>query len=72
METCESLLKKAIHLNAQERFLLIDGLIRTIDEPDKEIDTIWTEEAEKRLNAHREGKTAGIAYEDVFEEELRL
>jgi len=70
METCESLLKKAIHLNSQERFLLIDGLIRTIDEPDKDIDTIWVEEAEKRLNAHREGQTTGIAFEDVFGEDI--
>ncbi len=70
METCESLLKKAIHLNSQERFLLIDRLIRTIDEPDKDIDTIWAEEAEKRLIAHREGKTAGISFVDVFGEEI--
>ena len=69
METCESILKKAIHLNAQERFLLIDGLIRTIDEPDKEIDRIWVEEAEERLSAHRKGQTTGIAFEDIFRED---
>ncbi len=66
MENCESLLKKAILLKPQERFLLIDGLIRTIDEPNKDIDSIWIEEAEKRLNAHRKGKTTGISYEDIF------
>jgi len=70
METCESLLKKAIHLNSQERFLLIDRLIRTIDEHDKDIDTVWAEEAEKRLIAHREGKTAGISFGDVFGKEI--
>ena len=70
MENCESLLKKAILLKPQERFLLIDGLIRTIDEPNKDIDTIWAEEAEKRLIAHRNGKTTGISFEDVFEKEL--
>ncbi|MCD6184997.1 MAG: addiction module protein [Deltaproteobacteria bacterium] len=70
MENCESLLKKAILLKPQERFLLIDGLIRTIDEPNKDIDTIWAEEAEKRLIAHRNGKTTGISFKDVFGKEL--
>ena len=68
MENCESLFKKACLLKPQERFLLIDGLIRTIDEPNINIDNIWTEEAEKRLRAHKSGKTTGISFEDVFKE----
>ncbi len=70
MEKCESLFKKAILLKSQERFLLIDSLIRSIDEPDKDIDAIWARESEKRLIAHREGKTTGISFEDVFGEKL--
>ncbi len=69
MENCESLLKKALLLKAQDRFLLIDGLIRSLDEPNKEIDAIWAEEAAKRLRAHREGKTQGIPFRDVFGED---
>ena len=60
METSKSLLKKALLLKPQDRFLLIDGLLRSLDEPNKEIDEIWAEEAEKRLRAHREGKTQGV------------
>ncbi|TET73507.1 MAG: addiction module protein [Candidatus Aminicenantes bacterium] len=44
------------------------GLTRCLDEPNKEIDAIWAEEAQKRLRAHREGKTKGVPFEDVFEE----
>ena len=69
METCESLLKKALLLKPQDRVLLTDGLIRSLDEPNREIDAIWAEEAEKRLKAHREGKTQGIPYTEVFGEE---
>jgi hypothetical protein len=65
MDNCESLLKKALLLKPQDRFLLIDGLIRSLDEPNKEIDAIWAEEAEKRLRAHREGKTVGVSYEEA-------
>jgi putative addiction module component (TIGR02574 family) len=70
MENSESLLKKALHMKPQDRFLLIEGLIRSLDEPNKEIDAIWAEEAEKRLRAHREGKTKGVPFRDVFGEEL--
>ena len=70
MESSESLLKKALKLKPQDRFLLIDGLIRSLDEPDKGIDEIWSEEAERRLRAHREGKTQGVPFKSVFGEEL--
>lgn len=70
METCDSLLKKALLLKPQDRFLLIEGLIRSLDQPNKEIDAIWAEEAEKRLKAYREGKTQGIPYKEVFGEGL--
>ena len=70
MENCKSLLKKAILLKPHERFLLIDGLIRTINEPNKDIDSIWADEAEKRLKAHQQRKTTGISFKDVFEEDL--
>ena len=70
MDTTESLLKKALLLKPQDRFLLIDGLIQSLDEPNKEIDAIWAEEASKRLKAHREGKTQGVQFREVFGEEL--
>jgi putative addiction module component (TIGR02574 family) len=70
MENSEELLKKALQLKPQDRFLLVDGLIRSLDEPNGEIDEIWIEEAEKRLKAHREGKTKGVSFKSVFGEEL--
>jgi len=70
MESSESLLKKALLLKPPDRFLLIDGLIRSLDKPDKEIDEIWGVEAEKRLKAHREGKSKGVPFKSVFGEEL--
>jgi hypothetical protein len=70
METGESLFKKALLLKPQERFLLIDRLICSLDEPDNNINIIWTSEAEKRLKFHREGKTQGVSFQEVFGEEL--
>ncbi len=70
MDTSESLLKKAILMKPQDRFYLIEGLIRSLDEPDKEIDDLWINEAKKRLNAHRERKNSGVPIKKVFEEKL--
>ena len=66
METGKTLLKKAMNLKSQERFLLIDALIRSLDEPDKEIDEIWADEASKRLSAHRKGLTKPISFDEIF------
>jgi putative addiction module component (TIGR02574 family) len=70
MESRETLLEKALQLKAQDRFLLIDSLIRSLDEPCENIDSLWVEEAEKRLAAYREGKTVSISFEEVFGEKL--
>ena len=70
MKGTESILKEFLQLKPQDRFLLIDMLIQTLDNPDKEIDAIWVEEAEKRLQAHRQGRTQGVLYKDVFGEDL--
>jgi len=51
-----------MNLKAQERFLLIDRLIRSLDEPDKKIDDIWADEASKRLDAHRKGFTTPLSF----------
>ena len=64
----KEVLEQALHLKPEERFLLVEGLLKSLDEPDKELDEIWVEEAEKRLKAYRTGRLGGIAIEDVFKE----
>jgi putative addiction module component (TIGR02574 family) len=64
----KEVLEQALHLKPEERFLVVEGLLRSLDEPDQEIDAIWAEEAEKRLAAYRAGRLGGIAMEDLFKE----
>jgi putative addiction module component (TIGR02574 family) len=59
-------LEEALRLKPEDRFLLVEGLLKSLDEPDQDIDAIWAEEAEKRLGAYRAGRLQGIAEEDVF------
>ncbi|GBD88762.1 putative addiction module component [bacterium BMS3Abin03] len=62
----KEILEQAMKLKPEERFLLIEGLIKSLDEPDKKIDSIWIEEAEKRLKAYKNGKLEGVPMEKVF------
>ena len=65
----KKLLHEAMKLKPEERFDLIEGLIKSLDEPVKRLEDIWAEEAERRLKAYREGALGGISMDEVFKEE---
>ncbi|MBI2909046.1 MAG: addiction module protein [Chloroflexi bacterium] len=67
--SAQDLLDEAMKLKPEDRFVLVEGIIKSLDEPDKKLDDIWAEEAEKRLKAYREGKLEGVPIEEVFKEE---
>lgn len=67
--SARELLEKALKLEPEERFSIVEGLIQSLDNPDKNIDELWAQEAESRLQAYREGRLGAIAMEDVFEED---
>ena len=67
--SAKALLDAAMKLKPEERLTLVEGLIQSLDEPDTRLDEIWTEEAERRLKAYREGKLEGIPMEEIFKEE---
>ncbi len=46
--------------------MVIEGLLKSLDEPDNTIDAIWAEEPEKRLQAYREGSLKGIPMDSIF------
>jgi len=64
----KELLKEALNLKPEDRFCLVEGLLRSLDEPDKKLDAIWAKEAEKRLKAYRAGGLEGIPIEEIFKE----
>lgn len=64
----KEILEQALRLNPEEKFEVIDCLLKSLDKPDQNIDDIWAEEAEKRLTAYREGRLNGIPMEKLFKE----
>jgi len=60
------ILEKALRLPAEERFAIVERLLKSLDVPDPALDRIWAEEAERRLTAYREGRLSAIPIEEVF------
>ena len=65
----KKVLEQALALKPDERFLIVEGILKSLDEPDSSLDLIWVEEAEKRLRAYREGKLEGVSMEEVFKKD---
>ena len=61
------ILKEALTLKPAEKAKLIDKLLSSLDKPDPEIDKLWAEEAENRINAYERGEIKAVALEKVLE-----
>ena len=66
MSTAMDILKEAIQLNPNEKAKLVDQLISSLDMPDKNIDKLWAEEAESRLEAYKQGNIKAVSLEEVL------
>lgn len=66
MAVDSALIEKALELKPQDKIVLIEALVTSLDKPDQEISKVWVQEAEARLKAYREGKTKGISGEEIF------
>jgi putative addiction module component (TIGR02574 family) len=61
------LLERALALSSQERGLLIDRLIESLDQapPDPAAEHLWSEEIKRRVDDVRSGRVEMIAGEEV-------
>ncbi len=66
MSVNNTLIEKALALKPQDKIILIEALVTSLDKPDPEISKKWIQEAESRLKNYRAGKTQGIPAEEVF------
>jgi len=71
MMTTRKLIEQALSLPVEERALIADSLLRSLNVPDIAIDTKWTEVAKRRLQELRSGKVKPIPGDEVFSEVLK-
>jgi putative addiction module component (TIGR02574 family) len=58
---------KALRLPRRERARLAQRLISSLDaEPDADVDNLWLQKAERRLDELKSGKVAGIPAQKVI------
>lgn len=62
----KQLIEEAVSLPVEERALMVDTLLRSLNQPESEIDNEWVKEAKRRLNDIRSGKVNAIPGEVVF------
>ena len=63
----KELFNKAVSLPVEERALLVDSLLRSLNQPESDIDKKWAVVAQKRLAEMRSGKVKPVPGEEVFE-----
>ncbi|MBI4962669.1 MAG: addiction module protein [Desulfomonile tiedjei] len=68
--TTRKLIEEALSLPVEERALIADSLLRSLNAPNTAIDAKWTEVAKRRLQELRSGKVKAIPGDEVFSEIL--
>ncbi|RLD61711.1 MAG: addiction module protein [Bacteroidetes bacterium] len=63
----KELIDKAVSLPVEERALIADSLLRSLNQPISTIDEKWVIVAQRRLMEMREGKVEPVPGEQVFE-----
>lgn len=58
----KEIIRNVLKLSPKEKLLIVDSILKSLDEPDKDIEKIWLEESKKRLKFFREGKLKGVPY----------
>ena len=62
----KELIAEAISLPVEERAIVVDSILRSLNSPEDDIDRQWIVEAERRLDEVRIGRVKAIPGDQVF------
>ena len=63
----KELINEAVLLPVEERALVVDSLLRSLNQPESEIDKNWAAVANRRLAEMRSGVVGAVPGQKVFE-----
>jgi putative addiction module component (TIGR02574 family) len=63
----KELIDEAVSLPVEERVLVVDSLLRSLNQPESEIDKKWAVVAKRRLAEMRSGTVTPVPGQEVFE-----
>ena len=61
------ILEEALRLKPQERYLVIESLLKSLDKPDEAVDEVWATEAQARLQNYKNNNIKTIPFEQIFD-----
>lgn len=65
--TAAEIMREAESLPVEQRALLVEQLLRTLNTPDPDMDRVWASVARRRLEELRAGLVKSVPGEHVFE-----
>jgi len=63
----KNIFKEALNFEPMEKFEIIDKRLSTLGTPDREIDKLWSQEAEDRITAFEKGAIKMLTIKEVLE-----
>lgn len=66
MHGMKKIIQEAASLPLEERVMVVDSLLRTLNPPDMEIEKEWVKVAKRRLAELRSGSVKAIPGDEVF------
>ncbi len=66
MLAIEQILNEISPMQPLEKIKLVDKILNSLELPNKEINKIWQEEAEKRIKAYDKGEISSISAKNLF------
>ena len=66
MHNTEEIIQEATSLPVEERIIVVDSLLRTLNMPDPDIDKEWAVVAKRRLAELRSGRVNPVQGDQVF------
>lgn len=62
----KTLISEAVSLPVEERALMVDSLLKSLNQPESEIDNKWAAVARRRVNELKSGQVKSIPGDEVF------
>jgi putative addiction module component (TIGR02574 family) len=63
----KDLIAEAVSLPVEERAMVVDSLLRSLNPPEAELDKRWAAVAKRRLEQLRSGEVKAVPGEEVFQ-----
>ena len=67
MHSTVELIKEAQSLPVEERTLIVDSLLKSLNSPDSKLDLKWAKVAQRRFTDLKSGKVKGVPGSVVFD-----